>query len=36
VKTVGEMCKNPDERLRGKLAEMCGGSFTKGLYLRGV
>lgn len=36
VKTVGEMCRNPDEKLRGKLAEMCGGSFTKGLYLRGV
>ncbi len=36
AKMVGEMCVNPSEKTLGKLSEMCGGSFTKGLYIRGV
>lgn len=36
ARVVGEMCTNPNPRMREKLTEMCGGSFTKGLYFRGV
>ena len=36
AKMVGEMCVNPSEKTLGKLSEMCGSSFTKGLYIRGV
>ena len=35
AKAVGEYCKRPDERLRAKIEQMCGG-FTYGLYRRGL
>ena len=35
AKAVGEYCKRPDERLRAKIEQMCGG-FTYGLYRKGV
>lgn len=36
VKAVGEMCVNPTPKMRDRITEMCGGSFTRGLYQRGV
>jgi putative protease len=36
AKAVGEMCLRPDRAKREKITEMCGGSFTRGLYQRGV
>ncbi|AMK13904.1 peptidase U32 family [methanogenic archaeon mixed culture ISO4-G1] len=36
VKTVGEVCINPDSKLRARLKEMCGGTTTRGLYARKV
>ena len=36
VKAVGEVCINPDPKLRAKLKEMCGGTTTRGLYARKV
>ena len=36
VKTVGEVCINPDSKLRTRLKEMCGGTTTRGLYARKV
>ncbi len=36
VKAVGEMCVRPNEKLKAKLFEMCGGTITRGLYQRGV
>lgn len=36
VKAVGEMCRNPTPKMRDRITEMCGGSFTRGLYQRGV
>jgi len=36
VKTVGEVCRNPTDKMKARLKEMCGGCTTRGLYLRKV
>ena len=36
AKAVGEMCLRPDRAKRERITEMCGSSFTRGLYQRGV
>jgi putative protease len=36
VKTVGEMCTDPNDKARARLKEMCGGNTTRGLYARKV
>lgn len=36
VRAVGEMCTRPNEKVKQKLFEMCGGTVTRGLYQRGV
>ena len=36
VRTVGEVCRNPTDKMKARLREMCGGNFTRGLYARKV
>jgi putative protease len=36
VKTVGEVCTNPTDKMKARLKEMCGGNTTRGLYARKV
>lgn len=36
VKTVGEVCRNPTDKMKARLKEMCGGKTTRGLYARKV
>jgi len=36
VRTVGEMCTDPNDKMRARLKEMCGGTTTRGLYARKV
>lgn len=36
AKAVGMYSRKPDEKLRSKIMEMCGGNFTQGLYKRGL
>ncbi len=36
VRTVGEVCTNPTDKMKARLREMCGGNFTRGLYARKV
>ena len=36
VKTVGEVCTNPNDKAKARLREMCGGNSTRGLYARKV
>ncbi len=36
VKAVGRMCREPEEKLRARLKQMCGGTTTRGLYARKV
>ena len=36
VKTVGEVCRNPTDKNRARLKEICGGTTTRGLYARKV
>ena len=35
AKAVGEYCRRPDQKLKAKIEQMCGG-FTTGLYRKGV
>lgn len=36
VRAVGEICRNPSDKMRARLKEMCGGITTRGLYARKV
>ena len=36
IRTVGEVCRNPTDRMKARLREMCGGTATRGLYARKV
>jgi len=36
VKAVGEVCRNPSDKAKARLKEMCGGRITRGLYARKV
>jgi len=36
VKAVGEVCRNPTDKSKDRLKEMCGGVTTRGLYARKV
>ena len=36
ARSVARYSREPDEKLRAKIQEMCGGGFTQGLYKRGL
>jgi len=36
VKTVGQVCRNPTDKAKERLHQMCGENFTRGLYQRKV